>query len=37
MNGPVMNGPEKACFQWCHSSAMNGPVINGPEKACLYG
>ena len=34
-NGPLMDGPGKACFQWLHSCAMDGPVRNGLGKACF--
>ena len=34
-NVPVMNGPEKACFQWLCSSAVNGSVMNVLGKACF--
>ena len=30
-----MNGPENACFQWLHTSAMDGLVMDGPGKPCF--
>ena len=35
MNGLVMDGLGKVCFQWLHGSAMNGAVMNGLGKACF--